>query len=111
MSEELKAAVAQMNALPDISQNDSERLQGFTRTTAVEIKAVGGVGAATSLEMIGYIRELEHRLSFHNTQIREVLAGLRLRSDKDCWCHYVDDTCACGPACLAARELWKRVQS
>lgn len=46
-------------APPDISSNDSERLQGFVRMTSVEIRAVGSVGAATSLEMIGYIRELE----------------------------------------------------
>lgn len=57
------AAVAEMNALPDISNNDSERLRGFVRMTATEIKAVGGIGAATSLEMIGYIRELEHKLA------------------------------------------------
>lgn len=50
-------------APPDISADDSKRLQGFVRMTSVEIKAVGGVGAATSLEMIGYIRELEQRLA------------------------------------------------
>jgi hypothetical protein len=51
-----------MNNLPDISEHDSPRLREFMRITAVEIKAVGGVGAATSLEMIGYIRELESQL-------------------------------------------------
>lgn len=58
-----QSALAQMNALPDISGNDSERLRKFMRITALEIKAVGGVGAATSLEMIGYIRELEMKLA------------------------------------------------
>lgn len=55
-------AIKQMNSLPDISREDSPRLQEFCRVTATEVKAVGGVGAATSLEMIGYIRELEMRL-------------------------------------------------
>jgi hypothetical protein len=59
MSGDLRGAISAMNQLPDISDGDSERLQGFTRMTAVEIKAVGSVGAATSLEMIGYIRGLE----------------------------------------------------
>lgn len=62
MTKDLRDAVTAMNELPDISHGDSERLRGFTRMTAVEIKAVGGVGAATSLEMIGYIRELEQKL-------------------------------------------------
>lgn len=60
---ELKAALADMNAQPDVSGNDSERLQGFCRMTTVEVKAVGMVSAATSLEMIGYIRELEWKLT------------------------------------------------
>lgn len=63
MSNDLNRAIAEMNALPDISDRDSDRLRGFMRVTATEIKAVGGVGAATSLEMIGYIRELEHKLA------------------------------------------------
>lgn len=58
-------------APPDISGNDSARLQGFVRITSIEIKAVGGVGAATSLEMIGYIRELEHRLATVRREERE----------------------------------------
>jgi hypothetical protein len=45
--------------IPDISANDSPRLQELCRVTAMEVKAVGGIGAATALEMIGYIRELE----------------------------------------------------
>jgi len=41
---------------------DSDRLQDFCRITAAEVKATGGVGAATALEMIEYIRELETKL-------------------------------------------------
>lgn len=59
----LKAALADMNAQPDVSGNDSERLRGFCRMTTIEVKAVGMVSAATSLEMIGYMRELEWKLA------------------------------------------------
>lgn len=52
-----------MNVPPDISSDDSERLQEFVRVTTREVKAVGGASAATTLDMIGYIRELEHELS------------------------------------------------
>lgn len=69
-------SLAAMNALPDISQNDSERLREFMRVTALEIKAVGGVGAATSLELIGYIRELEST----NTALCEQLAHLQSKT-------------------------------
>lgn len=55
----LRSAINNMNAQPDISANDSQRLRELCRVTAMEIKAVGGVGAATTLEMVGYIRELE----------------------------------------------------
>lgn len=56
---ELHRAINEMNEQPDISASDSPRLKELCRVTAMEIKAVGGVGAATSLKMIGYIRELE----------------------------------------------------
>ena len=56
---DLRQAVDTMNTRPDISADDSPRLKDLCRVTATEIKAVGGVSAATSLEMIGYIRELE----------------------------------------------------
>lgn len=62
MSEDQMHAVTIMNALPDISGEDSERLQGFVKATSREVKAVGGASAGTTLEMIGYIRELEHEL-------------------------------------------------
>lgn len=55
--------IAEMNAQPDISGADSKRLQEFVRVTAREVKAVGGASASTTLELIGYIRELEHALS------------------------------------------------
>jgi hypothetical protein len=51
------------NKLPDLSKGDSSRLREFERIASVEIRAVGGVGAATSLEMIGYMRELEHYIT------------------------------------------------
>ena len=59
--ESLKDAITQMNNLPDISGQDSETLQYFSRTTAKELK-VGGVTAGTSIQMIGYIRSLEMQL-------------------------------------------------
>lgn len=62
-AQNLAAAIADMNSQPDVSGDDSDRLRGFCRMTAVEVKATGGVSAATSLEMIGYIRELEWRLN------------------------------------------------
>jgi DNA-directed RNA polymerase subunit RPC12/RpoP len=58
----LTDAVANMSAQPDVSEEDSDRLREFCRVTAMEVKAVGSVSAATSLEMIGYIRELEWKL-------------------------------------------------
>lgn len=66
-------SIADMDALPDISGNDSERLQEFVRITAREVKAVGGASAGTTLEMIGYIRELEHALG----STRAAVAGPR----------------------------------
>lgn len=71
---ELHRAINEMNEQPDISANDSPRLKELCRVTAMEIKAVGGVSAATSLEMIGYIRELER------SQVGE--------NDYVAWCRY-----------------------
>lgn len=73
MSNDLPKAITEMNTLPDISANDSARLQGFMRMTTTEIKAVGGVGAATALEMIGYIRELENKLARVNTGTEKLI--------------------------------------
>lgn len=66
----LTDAIAEMNALPDIDGNDSPRLQEFVRLTAREVKAVGGASASTTLEMIGYIRELETRLRTSDSRSR-----------------------------------------
>lgn len=77
----LKQAIEQMNALPDISGNDSSELQRFCAQTAREIKAVGGVSASTSLEMIGYMRELESKQ--------------RLTSEHVAWCRYIYDDAGC----------------
>ena len=109
MSQDLKDAVARMTALPDISQNDSERLRGFMRVTAVEIKAVGGVGAATSLEMIGYMRELERHLSSRDTETRQVLEGLH-NGINDCWCPTEHQEDKHSDACLATQRLWEKLQ-
>lgn len=56
---------------PDISENDTERLREFVRVTAREVRAVGGASASTTLEMIGYIRELEHALNAAKKEIRD----------------------------------------
>lgn len=56
---DLRQAIDTMNAQPDISVSDSPRLRELCRLTAMEVKAVGSVSAATSLGMIAYIRELE----------------------------------------------------
>lgn len=57
---EIKQAIDDMNALPNIDGEDSPRLQEFVRVTTREVELVGGASAGTTLEMIGYIRELEH---------------------------------------------------
>lgn len=73
-----------MNALPDISGNDSQRLQEFVRVTSREVEAVGGASAATTLEMIGYIRELEHA----TVTRRAAITGPPFKpmcDDPECW--------------------------
>lgn len=70
----LRHAINEMNEQPDISANDSPRLREFCRVTAMEVKAVGGASASTTLEMIGYIRELER------SQVGE--------NDYVAWCRY-----------------------
>lgn len=55
----LTDAIEDMNNLPDVDACDSSLLHEFCERTAREIKACGGISAATSLEMIGYIRKLE----------------------------------------------------
>lgn len=66
---------------PDISGKDSPRLRELVRVTSLEIKAAGGVGAATSLEMIGYIRELERA---GDSRVGE--------DDYVAWCRYTYDS-------------------
>lgn len=56
-------AINRMNALPDVDQKDSEKLKELSAQSAREIKILGGVSAATSLEMIAYMRQLEWFLS------------------------------------------------
>ena len=62
MNNEIQEAVAAMNALPDISGQDSGVLKFFTEQTAKEIKTLGGVSASKSLQMIGHMRSLEMQL-------------------------------------------------
>lgn len=77
MNNHPRDAITKVNTLPDISDGDSERLQEFVRVTVREVRAVGGVSAATTLEMIGYIRELE----------RAQVGG----DDYVAWCRYIYD--------------------
>jgi hypothetical protein len=56
-------AINRMSALPDVDQEDSEKLKELSAQSAREIKILGGVSAATSLEMIAYMRQLEWFLS------------------------------------------------
>lgn len=74
---DLTKAIDGMNSLPDISLHDSQKLRELSARTAREIKAVGGVSAATSLEMIGYIRELEQ--SNNALALEAIKAAGRLR--------------------------------
>lgn len=111
MSGDLREAITVMNALPDISGEDSERLRGFVKVTSREVKAVGGASAGTTLEMIGYIRELELSLSSRDREIVEVLEGLSggfRDNDGPCWCF--DSKPPHSPAYLATKALWEKVQ-
>lgn len=51
-----------MNNLPDISGNDSAELKRLCEQSAKEVKLIGSVSAATSLEMIAHMRSLEIQL-------------------------------------------------
>lgn len=75
---ELKQAIDDMNALPNIDGEDSSRLRELIRVTTREVKAVGGASAGTTLEMIGYIRELERT----KTQSEDSYVA---------WCRYTYD--------------------
>lgn len=43
---------------------DSTRFEELQKASVRDVKAVGMVGASTSLEMVEYMRELERRLNF-----------------------------------------------
>jgi hypothetical protein len=60
-TDEMKERIQEMNNLPDISGDDSPELRRLCEQSAREVKLTGSVSAATSLEMIGFMRELEIR--------------------------------------------------
>jgi hypothetical protein len=58
-TDEMKQRIQEMNDLPDISGDDSPELKRLCEQSAREVKLAGFVSAATSLEIIGFMRELE----------------------------------------------------
>lgn len=68
-----------VNDLPDADGSDSPRLREFVRRTSAELKLVKGVSAATTLEMIGYIRQLEEENRQLALESVQVAGKLRLQ--------------------------------
>ena len=51
-----------MNNLPDISGHDSPELERLCEQSAKEVRLIGSVSAATSLEMVAHMRNPETQL-------------------------------------------------
>jgi len=75
---ELANAIAEMNALPDISGNDSKEFRKLQDTAIREVKLHGGTQADTTLEMIGLIRQREIENKLLRDTLRTAHANLDL---------------------------------